>query len=77
MFVFKLLLICHPERSRFVISSVVERSLHALRLVEMTNHELRLVEMTGGVFAATRESFYSHTWEPYFDDAKVLHLHCG
>ena len=43
-------LFCHPEppflSSRapfFVISSVVERSLHALRLVEMT---IRGVEMT-------------------------------
>ena len=28
-------------------------------------------------FAATRESFYAHTWELYFDGAKVLHSDCG
>ena len=28
-------------------------------------------------FAATRETFYAHTWESYFDDAKVRHYDCG
>ena len=40
---------CHVKHSPSVISSVVERSLHALRLVEMTlgRGRPRLVEMTG------------------------------
>ena len=29
------------------------------------------------LFAATRGKFYCHTWELYFDDAKVLHFDCG
>ena len=47
-----------------VISSEVERSLHALRLVERSLHALRLVEMTG---EGCRDDILAHS--PFPDDA--------